>query len=186
MANYEELYNTARIRYNQSVESLNNTIRSRNELVGQRNSIVNNLNNKIGDLNNINYNIWIVQNAENKCRSIIDNDFPKVKSSISKTSEEYSKIFSSDRGVANIENIYSSDLTNTRNDLNSVLTDLAQKRRKLESQKESIERDVNSYNNQLNSVNRQLVNTNIDYLRRVTDCYFTQMSDYRRRWLNSC
>ena len=44
-----------------------------------------------------------------------------MKKHIQRTAEEYKRILSSDRGVADIQEIYSDDINCTQSDLNTVL-----------------------------------------------------------------
>ena len=101
------------------------------------------------------------------------------------TSNEYKKIISSDKGVADIHSIYSSDIQSTQNDLNSILSDLSQKRKNLEEQVNTAQQAVNNCSNELNTVSNQLNNVGSEYYAQMqANNYYAQMQEYRRRWLN--
>lgn len=124
--------------------------------------------------------------AKDKCRSIINNEFPSMKRYVQDTSNEYKKIISSDKGVADIHSIYSLDIQSTQNDLNSVLSDLLQKRKNLEDQVNTTQQAVDNCGNELNAVSNQLNNVGSEYYTKVqANNYYAQMQEYRRRWLNS-
>lgn len=185
MPNYEELYYATRNKYYQAVENRNNIRRTTNELQGKRTSLINELGQKKAALAAARQKVAIVEEAENKCRSIINDQFPSMKKYVESTSAEYKKIITSDKGVADIQTIYSSDIQSTQNDLNSILSGLEQKRKALEAQATEAQQAVNNCNNQLNTVSSQLNNVGSEsYAQTQVNNYYAQMKEYQRKWQN--
>lgn len=185
MPNYEELYYTARNKYYQAIEDRNYIQRTSSELQGRRSSLQNELSQKQNTLRQSMNKLAVVQDAENKCRSIIDNEFAAMKKSIQQLSEEYKKVISSDMGVADIENIYADDISRTSSDLQRVLNELEQARRSLEDQVSSTRQEIDRCNNDISDVSRQLNNVgSAAYAQSQINTYYAQMKEYQKKWEN--
>lgn len=187
MPNYEELYYTARNKYYQAIEEKNYIQRTSSELYGRKSNLQNELSQKQNSLRKNLDKLATVQDAENKCRSIIDNEFLAMKRSIQQLSEEYKKIISSDIGVADIGNIYADDISRTNNDLQNILIELERSRKSLEEQVSSAKQDIDNCNNELSDVSRQLNNVgSVAYAQSQINTYYAQMKEYQRKWENEC
>lgn len=187
MPNYEELYYTARNKYYQAIEDRNCIQRKSSELQGKKSNLQNELSQKQNSLRKSLDKLAVVQDAENKCRSIIDNEFSTMKRSIKQLSEEYKKIISSDIGVADIESIYADDIDRTNNDLQSILSELEQSRRNLEEQVSSAKQDIDRCNNELSDISHQLNNVgSAAYAQSQINTYYAQMKEYQKKWENEC
>ena len=185
MPNYEELYYTARNKYYQAVENRNQINRRTEELTGRQNSLRQALGRDMARLRDLAHKLSLVQDAERQCAQVKSNYFPPVKSIIANVSSEFKSILSSDRGVADIESIYSSDIHNTQSDLDSTAENLASVRRALESELNGVQQSVNNCNNELNSVSSQLRNVGDSRLAQAqANNYYAQMREYQRRWQN--
>lgn len=183
MPNYEELYYTARNKYYQAIENRNYIQRTSSELQGRKNSLQNELLQKQNALRLCLSKLAIVQDAENKCRSIIDNEFEAMRKSIQQLSEEYKKVISSDMGVADIESIYSDDVSRTNSDLQQILSELEQARRSLEDQAASSRQDIDRCNSEISETSRQMNSLgNASYAQSQINTYYAQMKEYQRKW----
>lgn len=185
MPNYEELYYITKNKYNQAIINRDTIRRNRSALQGRKNTLLHELEERRITLNSLKQKVTILQDAENKCSSIINNEFPDMKKYIQETSDEYKKIINSDNGVADIQSVYSSDIQSTQNDLNSILSDLSQKRKNLEDQVDAAQQSFDNCNNELNTVTNQLNNVGSEYdAQRQVNNYYTQMQVYKTKWLN--
>lgn len=185
MPNYEELYYIAKNKYHQALDNRDTIHRNANTLKERKKTLIYELEEKRNTLTSVKQKVTLLQNAENKCRSIINNEFSSMKKYVQNTSNEYKKIISSDEGIADIYSIYSSDIQSTQNDLNSILSDLSQKRKNLEDKVNTAQKAVNNCSNELNTVSNQLNNVESEYYAQVrANNYYAQMQEYRRKWLN--
>lgn len=183
MPNYEELYYTAKNKYNQAVENVNYIRHTSSELQNQRNNLSRELNQKKDMLVQESNKLSVVQDAEKKCSSIISNEFSVMKTSIQKLSEEYKKVISSDMGVTDIGNIYQEDINKTDSDLNGTLHELQQAKIKLEEQISSLKKDINNCSNELNDTNRRLNSLGSStYAQFQVGFYYAQMKEYQKKW----
>ena len=92
MPNYEELYYIARNNYYQAIENRNAIRRNTSELQGRKNALTRELSEKQASLSAIRQKKSLVQDALNKCRDILNNEFSTMKVDLTRTSEEYKKI----------------------------------------------------------------------------------------------
>lgn len=187
MPNYEELYNDARNKYYQAIENKNNMQRASSELTSQRNSLINEINQKQSQLRSVKYKVLLLQNAENYCASILGNEVKTMKASIQATSDEYKKIITSDKGIADIQAVYSGDIRSTENDLNSVHGQLKSKRKNMENEAERLQKSINQCSSELNSVSSRLNNTTMNTwaAQSQVNGYYVQMKAYQKLWENS-
>lgn len=185
MPNYEELYYTARSNYYRAVENRNQINRRTEELTGRKNSLTQALQRDMARLRDLQHKLSLVQDAERKCVEVTNNHFPPVKSGIQSISEEFRKILASDRGVADINAIYASDLQATQSDLGVVASDLARVRRMIEEELNGVQGSVNNTSNELNAVSSQLRNVGDSRVEQIrANNYYAQMREYQRRWQN--
>ena len=155
MPNYEELYYIARNNYYQAIENRNAIRRNTSELQGRKNAL------------------------------ILNNEFSTMKVDLTRTSEEYKKIISSDKGVADLSAIYSSDLSSTKSGLETIISDLERALRDLEGQETSAQNEVTRCSNDLSSVTSQLSNVGDEATaQRQINNYYTEMKEYELRWQN--
>ena len=185
MPNYEELYNIARNKYNQAIENRNIIRRKTNELQGRKAALTRELGEKQAALTAIQQKRTLIQDALNKCRDILSNEFPAMKGDIQRTSNEYKKIITSDKGVADLSLIYASDINMTLNNLNSINTELEGVLRTLEEEEALAQKLVTDCNNELNSVISQLNNVgSVASAQRQVDNYYAEMKVYEIKWEN--
>lgn len=185
MPNYEELYYIARGKYYQAVEERNAIRRTTAELQGRKNTLSRELGEKQTALSQIQQKKALIQDALNKCRNVLNNEFPLMKNDIQCTSEEYKKIITSDKGVADLSAIYSADITNTNANLNSIVSDLERILREIEGQETTAQNEFASCNSELTTVATQLNNVgNEAAVQRQINNYFTEMKEYELRWQN--
>ncbi|MBD5111519.1 MAG: hypothetical protein HDT42_03155 [Ruminococcaceae bacterium] len=185
MPNYEELYYIARGKYYQAVEERNAIRRTTAELQGRKNTLSRELGEKQTALSQIQQKKALIQDALNKCRNVLNNEFPLMKNDIQCISEEYKKIITSDKGVADLLTIYSADITNTNANLNSIVSDLERILREIEGQETTAQNDFASCNSELTTVTTQLNNVgNEAAVQRQINNYFTEMKEYELRWQN--
>lgn len=187
MPNYEELYYTARNKYYQAIETRNAIQRTTSELQGRRSGLINELNQRNAHLRDSKRKLALLQDAENKCRAILNNEFETMKKHIQRTAEEYKKILSSDRGVADIQEIYSDDINSTQIDLNTVLQELERKKREMEEEVSNAQQSVDICSGELNEVSHQLNNVgDVRYAQSQINNYYVQMKEYQRKWECGC
>lgn len=185
MPNYEELYYIARNNYNQAVNDLNYIRRTTNDLQTRKNNLVHELGEKRSALSGLKQKVSLLEKAEKKCNSIINDEFPDMKKYVQSTSDEYKKIIESDKGVADIQSIYSSDIQSTQNDLNNILTDLSSKRKNLEDQVDNKQQEVTNCSDQLWTVSYQLNNVGSEFYAQMrVNNYYAQMQEFYRKWIN--
>lgn len=185
MPNYEELYYITKNKYEQAIINRDAIRRNTVTLQERKKRLVHDLAENLRSLTALQQKVAILQEAESKCNSIINSEFPEMKRYIQEASNEYKKIINSDQGVADIQSVYSADIQSTQNDLNLILSELSQKRRELEEQVATAQSNYNGCNNELNTVTHQLNNTGNVYeaQRQVNNCY-AQMQLYRSKWMN--
>lgn len=187
MPNFEELYYTARNKYYQAIEAKNNIQRRTSELQGRKSGLISELGQRSTHLRDAKRKLALLQDAENKCRAILNDEFETMRKNIQRTAEEYKKIISSDKGVADIQEIYNEDINSTQNDLNAVLQELERKRKDAENEVAGAQQSLDQCNNELNDVSRQLSNTgSVWYAQSQVNNYFAQMKEYQRKWENGC
>lgn len=185
MPNYEELYYIARGKYNQAVEERNRIRNNTIELQSQKNRLTSLLAEKQSALKTIQDKKSLIQDALDKCRHILDDEYPKMKKDLQMTGEEYKKIITSDIGVADLELIYSTDFQSTMNDLNSIVTELNRILKNLESQETTAQNDLNSCNSELSTVTSKLNNVGSEASAQYKiDTYYAEMKEYEIRWQN--
>ncbi len=185
MPNYEEMYYIARGKYNQAIEDRNAIRRNTSELQGRKTTLTRELGEKQATLTEVKQKKSLVQDALNKCNDILSNDFPTMKSDLLYTSDEYKKIITSDKGVADISTIYLSDITSTQNNLEEIISDLEKSLRELEDQENSAQNAAIQCNTELTSVSSQLNNVgNEAAVQRQINNYYAEMKEYEIRWQN--
>lgn len=182
MEDYEESYYQAKRKYNQAVEQMNNNSRMRTELNQSKKELLNERGQKEESLRKTKQNIILLKDAEDRCRQILDSEFQNMKNSINTVSMEYRRILNSDTGVADISEIYSSDITATYNDLNNILEELSNRRAAFEDTANTQQNELNNCNGRIDDVERQLNNLE-DYnqLRRQAQRYENEMYEYKRK-----
>ena len=185
MPDYEELYYIARNKYHQAIEDRNVFRRNMDEWQGERTVLIWELEQKQSALSVIRNNIMLFQEAISECRNILNNEFCDMKKNIQDTSIEYKKIFKSDYGVADIQLIYSSEITNTQADLNAVCSELDKKIKELENKEMEANRAVNDCSSALNRVisNINHAGSEAAVQNRINN-FYTEMKEYEFRWLN--
>lgn len=185
MPNYEELYYNARSKYYSALEEKNSIRRKTSELQGKKSTLTQTLNRKNSELSALKHKVQLVQEAENKCESVKNNEFQTMKRDIGYLSDEFKKIVSSDKGTADIQSVYSSDIQNSQNDLENILLDLKNKRKDLQDKVNTTQQEVNKCSNELSSVNRELSCVGSEsYAQSRANCYYAQMKEYERKWHN--
>lgn len=185
MPNYEELYYTAKRNYERTLNDLSYIRSTKQTLESRKSTLKANLPNKEQSLKTAKNNLRLMSKAENKCQNIINDEFPTAKSSIKTAGTEYKKIISTDKGVADINSIYSTDISDTKKDLDSILSELSRKRKTLEGKVESAQKDYDDCFNELNSVQSQLNNLGSEYWTQIkANNYYVQMQEYKRKWEN--
>ncbi len=187
MPNYEELYYTARNKYYQAIETRNAIQITSSQLQERKFGLINELNQRNAQLKDSRQKLALLQGAENKCREILNNEFETMKKHIQRTAEEYKRILSSDKGVADIQEIYSNDINSTQSDLNTVLQELERKRREMEEEVTAAQQSVDSCNGELNDISHQLNNVgDVRYAQSQVNSYYAQMKEYQRKWECGC
>lgn len=185
MPNYEELYNIARNKYNQAIEDRNAIRRNKSELQGKKNTLTRELGGKQATLVAIQQKKLLIQEAVNKCKSIIDGEYPAMKRDLQSTSEEFKRIISTDRGVADLSSIYSSDISSTQSNLNAIFGELNGLLSNFSEQERVAQASVKTCINELSTVSTQLNNVGNEYeAQRRINSFYTQMKEYESRWLN--
>ncbi len=185
MPNYEELYYIARNKYNQAVEERNRIRNNTIELQSEKNRLTNLLAEKQSAFKAIQDKKGLIQDALDKCRHILDEEYPNMKKDLQMTGEEYKKIITSDMGVADLESIYATDLQSTLNDLNNIVTELNRILKNLESQEATAQNELNNCNSELSTVTSKLNNVGSEASAQYRiDTYYTEMKEYEARWQN--
>lgn len=185
MPNYEELYYIARNKYNQAVEERNRIRNDTIKLQSEKNRLTNLLAEKQSALKAIQDKKGLIQDALDKCRHILDEEYPNMKKDLQMTGEEYKKIITSDMGVADLESIYSTDFQSTMNDLNNIVTELNRILKNLESQETTAQNELNSCNYELSTVTCKLNNVGSEASAQYKiDTYYAEMKEYEIRWQN--
>ena len=75
MANYEELYYSARNKYNRAIDNRDSSYRRARDLENQRTNLNNQLSENISQLNNIREKKSKLQDALNKSREVLNNQY---------------------------------------------------------------------------------------------------------------
>lgn len=185
MPNYEELYYIAKNKCDQAILNRDAIRRNTATLQSTKCSLARELEEKRSALGSLRQKVEILKDAENRCNSIINDEVSGMKRDIQEVSNEYKKIISSDKGVADIQLVYSTDIQNTQNDLDVVLTDLSQKRKALEDEVNTAQQAYDNCNNEFNSVTHRLNNVGSESeAQRQVNTYYAQMQLYKTKWLN--
>lgn len=185
MPNYEELYNIARNKYNQAVENRNTIRRNSSELQTRKTTLTRELEEKTSALTAVQQKIALVQNALDKAKSILQNEFLSMRKDLQATSDEYKKIISSGNGVADLSLVYADDITNTQNNLNTIISELERLYRTLESEESQMKKAVTDCSTELSSVTSQLRNVGSESAaQRQINNYYTEMKEYETKWMN--
>lgn len=185
MPNYEELYNIARNKYNQAIEDRNAIRKNTSELQGQKNTLTRELGEKQAALVAIQQKKLLIQEALKKCQSIIEAEYPSMKRDLQSSSDEFKRIISTDKGVADLFSIYSADISSTQSNLNSILSELTGLLSNFSEQERAAQTAVTTCSNNLASVSTQLnnVGSESEAQRRINN-FYTEMKEYESRWLN--
>lgn len=185
MPNYEELYYIARNNYNRAIENRDAIRRNTSELQGKKTTLTRELGEKQSALAAIQQKKLLVQEALDKCKHIIENEFPAMKKDLQTTSDEYKKIISSDTGVADLSSIYSTDISSTDSNLDAVVTELQARIKELEGQEATAQTAVTNCSNELSTVTTQLNNVGSESsAQRQVNAYYTEMKEYELKWQN--
>lgn len=185
MPNYEELYYIARNNYYQAIENRNTIRRNTSELQGRKSTLTRELGEKKAALSAVQQKKSLIQDALNKAKNILNNEFSTMKSDLTRTSEEYKKIITSDKGTADLLSIYSSDIASTKSGLETIISDLERALREIEGQETTAQTEVTNCSNELTSVTAQLSNVGDEAMaQRQINNYYTEMKEYETRWLN--
>jgi len=185
MANYEELYNIAKGKYNSAISERDYIRRKTAELNGKKDALKKELSTKTSELNVIKHKLVLVRDAYNKCNDILKEEFPDMKKDLVNTGDEYKKIITSDKGVADLSSIYSTDLTNTKDNLDSISTDLGKSIKELEGEETKTQKAIDNCNTQISSIKTQINNLgSASAAQKRADIYYSEMKDYEKKWLN--
>ena len=185
MPNYEELYYSARRKYYQAIDTRNSIQRRTSELQGRRSGLISELSRRNDVLRKAQRKLSLLQDAEEKCRSVLSGEFETMKKYIQGTAEEYKKIISTDKGVADIQQVYNDDVNKTRSSLNNLLQELIRKRQEAEQELTNARQSVDRCSGELNDVTRQLNSVgSASYAQSQADNYYAQMKQYQRKWEN--
>lgn len=185
MPNYEELYYIARNNYNRAIENRDAIRKNASELQGKKTTLTRELGEKQSALVAIQQKKLLVQEAFDKCKHILENEFPTMKKDLQTTSDEYKKIISSDTGVADLSSIYSTDISSTNSNLDAVITELQARIKELEGQEATAQTAVTNCSNELTSVTTQLNNVGSESsAQRQVNAYYTEMKEYELKWQN--
>lgn len=185
MANYEELYNSAKHNYEEAISERNSIRQKSSELNGRKDELNRELDEKRNALSDIKQKLAIVRDAYDKCNNILNNEFPDMKKALLDTGTEYKKIITSDKGVADLSSIYSTDLTNTKGNLDNISADLGKSISDLEDKETNAQREVDNCSSELEGVKSQLNNLGSEYSAQIrADIYYAEMKEYERKWLD--
>ena len=185
VANYEEMYYSARRSYRNALEEKSSIQRKSSQLQSRKSYVLKEIAGKKSELSKVNGKIQLLQDAESKCSAIFRDDFPTMKKSVQTLSSELKKIISSDSGVADLASVYASDLQSTQTDLGTILMELSSNRKSLETQRDSLQSSLNEKNGELNGINREINGLGSEWqAQQKANRYYAQMKEYERRWRN--
>jgi chromosome segregation ATPase len=185
MPSYEELYYIARNKYEQAIEDKNAIQQKTNQLEGEKSSLTRELAEKKTALADVQKKITLIQDALDKGKCTLDDEFASMKSDIQTTSEEYKKIITASIGVADLQSIYASDIQSTLNNLNSIISELSNQLQTLQEQENTAQKAVNDCDTNLQNVTSQLNNVgDVSAAQRSINNYYAEMKEYEVRWQN--
>lgn len=185
MPSYEELYYIAKANYNRAIENRDAIRRNTIELQGKKTTLTRELGEKQTALAAIQQKKLLVQEALDKCKSILENEFSTMIKDLQTTSDEYKKIISSDTGVADLSSIYSTDILNTRSNLGAIIMELETRIKEFEGQETTAQTAVTNCSNELSNVAIQLNNVGSESAaQRQINTYYTEMKEYKAKWQN--
>lgn len=185
MPNYEELYYITRNKYNQAFEDRNAIRRNAAEFQEKKNALTRELSEKQSVLREIQQKKVIIQETLDKCKDVLSVEFPSMEKDIKSTSEEYKKIIVSDKGVADLFAIYSTDISDTKSNLISIITELERILRDTEEQEITAQHELNNCNNELSFVTGQLKSLGSEAaIQRQINNYYAEMKVYEFKWKN--
>ena len=188
MSDCEELYYYCRGKYNDAVEN-----KTRQEIIcSDCERDIARLSTDVDTLRaqkrESDRNIGLLEFAETKCRSILEQSFARMTAALSEASGEYRKIFSSDTSTADLSAIYSDDITCTKQDLEYILGELMNKKRTLQADSDDFQRQIDNNSSALEDARRNLSQARGEkntYFRQEVH-YRTEMEYYFKKWMAGC
>lgn len=185
MPNYEELYNDAKNKYNQAVSEKSSIRTKSGQLQTQKVELERQLSQKRTALSNIQKKQAAVDAVITKVNKIQSEQFPAMKKGLKNASEAYADVLSADSGVANLLNIYDTDITATNNNLNQIHTEMTRILNALNAEEKTAKNEVKKYNDDLNNVKKQINGLGSEAAAQIKiDFYYTEMKTYEVKWLN--
>ncbi|MBQ2604963.1 MAG: hypothetical protein VZR27_05225 [Acutalibacteraceae bacterium] len=186
MANYEELYYSARNKYNRAIDNRDSSYRRARDLENQRTNLNNQLSENISQLNNIREKKSKLQDALNKSREVLNNQYYEMQKAMTDAGGEYRKSFHSDMGTADLAEIYRNDFSATKNDLETTISTLQTAVNNAEQNESQANNSVNNCRNNIYNVEAQLrtANSDADAYQRMANSYYVEMKQYEAKWLN--
>ena len=186
MANYEELYYSARNKYNRAIDNRDSSVRRSRELESQKSQLNNQLSENISLLNNIREKKSKLQDALNKSRSVLNDQFYAMQRAIIDAGSQYRGSFQSDMGTADLAAIYESDFSATKNELETAVSTLETAISNIEEKETQADTSVNNCKNDISSVEAQIrtANNDADSYQCMANSYYAEMKQYETKWLN--
>ena len=160
MANYEELYYSARNKYNRAIDNRDSSVRRSRELESQKSQLNNQLSENISLLNNIREKKSKLQDALKKSRSVLNDQFYAMQRAIIDAGSQYRGSFQSDMGTADLAAIYESDFSATKNELETAVSTLETAISNIEEKETQADTSVNNCKNDISSVESQIRTAN--------------------------
>lgn len=188
MSDCEESYYYYREKYNDAVENRTHQERICSECEMDIARLSTDVDTLRAQKRELERNIGLLEFAETKCRSILEQPFARMTAALSEASEEYRKIFSSDTSVADLSAIYSDDITCTKQDLEYILAELANKKSTFQTESDNCQRQIDNEGRELDDARRKLSQARGEkntYLRQEAH-YNTQMEYYYKKWMAGC
>ena len=183
MANYEELYNIARGKYNNAVNNRNSLRNKLNSLNNQKDHLLRELEAKKETLRKIQEKKAKVNDVVAKVTNILSTEFSSMKSNVQTTSSDYLGVINVGVGdAANISNVYDSDFTGTKGNLESIQAEFNAYLRNFEGQETEAQTAVKNCNDSIASVNSQINNAgSLSTAQWYVDMYYSEMKEYERK-----
>jgi len=185
VANYEELYNLSKSKFDQTVE-LRNGIREKKAELRSSMAV---LQKEIGilstELTEIRKKLSLIKDARQKCQEILEEngDFVQSKQGIFDAGAEYKSSFQASSAVADLAMIYDGDIASTKKDLDGIFSELERMDTSLTSEKDAKEKMIKEkttllgeYSSEINSLSYEEA-----YAQKQINFYYGEMEIYKKK-----
>jgi chromosome segregation ATPase len=184
MPDYESLYYSAKNHYDDALDyryTLQNEI---SDLENSKRSYENDLDNKQDQLTALKNKKSLIKDALKNAKQIESDEFSDMKSSIKTAGSAYKTFVVTDSTAADLESIYSSDVTTSKSNLDTVITNFEKYNKDYDDKIDDKKREIKQCKENLSNVKSKLRSKYSDQAsnNRSIDYYYAEMQHYKKKW----